>query len=1120
MNLERLTKFLLIVSVILVQLPLKAISFLTLKETQAYAAQFPEYVKPDNQDWLHPDYTSFHKENKPGLLRRVSSWFGFSYPVWDARKFKNVLKALVTVRERDELNGVFAEQYKPHKSDKCIIWGDLFGAFHSLVRDLTFLQEQGIINDQFKMIKPNYIFVFNGNVIDGSPYALETLTLVLRLLERNHSRVFYIRGYHEEKERWHNFGLAQDLKIRAQHVSREAIPLNDLLVRFFNTLPLALYLTHDAEKEIEAVLIANTEEAINTFDSLQASYVLSGNGKRRGFFKRTEEKQKEKRVAVKAYITSEDRSVTYHKTEGLTLLSSAGGVARWLLFSSPTEQSQKLYRFQYDAFAQLIAHNGIDSWTIGLFNQRVAAFDGFQESALYHVVSGWPIKMKNSLRERELYVGSTMDLSKGASPIGKKVLEGLELAFNREHTLNTIPGVIPEITTKDDEYTPIKTRSIVENMIKSGITTFIGSQGSPSLESYLDLIKEGKVLVLFPFTGAPDFRKPDLKYLIHYRGSYIREGQDLMDYAIKDMKAKKIAIFYQDDAFGRGALEGARQTLKEAGITNFIEVPHERNIIDYKKQAATITDFNPDTILFSTNTPAIRGLIRQMGVQYFVGKNLLGISVYEDAFERFLKDKGLTFTLIRVVPDPQTSELPIAREYRAWADQQNVPYDKVSFEQFINANIFFELLRMIDGPVTNEKIIEKAEHIKNYPFKGLLLNFNPETRELSDYLWLDTGKGDWILKSVKKDERVVNDEQVAVDSEEKREEKPQGSFRLATLTDFTKGTRQLGRAVQAGIELRFAQERSEGRTVPEIVFVDDQYTPAITRPEVDRLLKMGINTFLMPTGSPTLEVYLDLIKEGKILVLFPLSGAPIFRQKELTYVIHLRASYTDEGKALTEYALNTIHTKKLFIFYQNDAFGKGLLEAAKEVLRKNAIEWKAILYDRDEVNFVEQVRILETYDPDTIMFFSTATATKGLIRQMGVEKMRKKNMIGCSDLGEANFAQFMKKYQLSVIYACVVPNPATSAVPMVKQFRDGAKKKGIALDPLSLESYIASDLLFYVLSKINGRPTNQQIITQLEAIKDMDYKGILLNFDPRERTLIHSIWLDTGAPEWLQIPVG
>ena len=1100
---------------------LHGVALATLPEAQEYAAQYPEYdVSRDSDDWLRPDFSSFHKQNRPTVLRRLASWFGAAYPVWDARKFRTLLKQITTSREQDGFQGDFAERYKPHKDDKILIFGDLFGAFHSLVRDLTFLHDRGVITNSFKIAKPNYVLIFNGNVIDGSPYILETLTIVLRLMEKNPSRVFYVRGYHEEQERWHNFELARELQIRARHISREQIPLNDLLIRFFNTLPIALYLTHEVDDIVEAIFIGSDVGIAKKLDKQTLAHAL-GEDEKRGFFKFSKKQGESKRnVEIKAFITSEDRSINYHKTNGLTMLGAIGGSPSWLVFSAPTERSQNLYKFHYDAFAQVQAYNGMKDWTIALFNQRVPDLDGFNESEVFSLTTGQMIKKKKGVgKEQKVYFGATMDLSKGASPIGKKVKEGLELAFDKEHAVDTVPGIVPELTTYDDEYTPRQTRNAVDGMMKNGINIFIGSQGSASLESYLDLVRAGKVLVLFPFTGATIFRKPDLKNIIHYRGSYIREGEELIRYAIQDLKSKKIAIFYQDDAFGRGALEGARRELKDAGISNFLEVAHERNVVDYRKQAGKIRDFNPDTILFSTNAIAIRGLIRQMGVQYFAGKKLLGLSVYEDAFERFLKDKGLTFILIRMVPDPKTSDLEIVKQYREWANRKNITYDKVSLEQFINANILFEILRTIEQPVTSEKIIAAAEKMKNYPLKGLVLDFNPETRELSKDLWLDTGHGAWLVKS----NRDVHQEPPELVEQPATIDREGADFRVGTLTDFSKGTKRIGKAVRAGIELRLGESdaKSDAKKAglpPQVVFVDDQYTPSITRQEVEKLLESGINTLLMPTGSPTLEVYIDLVKEGKLLVLFPLTGAPIFRKPELTNIIFLRASYDEEGRALTNYAIEKMRAKKLLLFYQDDSFGQGLLNASLEVLKAHEdVSFKEVAYERNDVNFQSQVKVIKEYDPDTILFFSTATAAQSLIRQLGVANLMGKKLLGCSDLGETKFVNFIRDTNLELVYASVVPNPETSDIEIVKRFREAAKRKNVALNPLSLESYIATDLLLRALNNIQGDVTNTKIIEQLTSIKDENYKGLKLKFDPEERTLIHSIWFDTGKPEWEEV---
>ena len=91
----------------------------------------------------------------------------------------------------------------------------------------------------------------------------------------------------------------------------------------------------------------------------------------------------------------------------------------------------------------------------------------------------------------------------------------------------------------------------------------------------------------------------------------------------------------------------------------------------------------------------------------------------------------------RIVPNFHTEKLRIIDEYKAAIDKIGEPYTYESFEAYINANIFFLLLSKIEWPLTKEKIIAAAESIKDLNFKGLYLNFNPKTRELSDKVWID-----------------------------------------------------------------------------------------------------------------------------------------------------------------------------------------------------------------------------------------------------------------------------------------------------------------------------------------------------------------------------------------------
>ena len=761
----------LIMAILLYAAPtVQARVFTRLSQAEAYALYYSEKVEPDNKDWVRPDFSSAYTERKPNFLQRLAANIGFTTNKFDMDSFKSLIRKITKERKKYGCDKEMPlEKVQPAEGDRFMIWCDLQGAFHSLLRDLSYLKSQGVINDYFKILKPNYYFVFNGNIVGGSAFQFEMLTLLLQLMNVNPKKIFYTKGM--EERRWHNFALFTELKVRVGKELDKLTEIRTLIDNFFSTLPFALYLTHEVPKELQVVVIGNNDYVRK---HLARNYLgqLGKDGECPGFFeyeKPMKISDEIKKISVLSFITGEDRSLEYRKTKGLTMGGTVAGALSWVIFSSPTTRSQTLYRFFYDAFAELVVQGNVNEWSISLINQQLPDKKGFVSKERYNLTTAESVNEEASI-DTQLILGATLDLSRVARSIGKKIQEGLILSFYEERARDSVPGVVIKLITADDEYSPRKTRREVERLLEEKkIDIFIGSQGSATLESYLDLIKAGKIVVLFPYTGAPLFRKPELKNIIHYRGSYEYEGEALLAYALDKLKSKKIAIVYQNDVFGRGALKGAQNVIKKHGVKNVVEIPFARQSRTFSRIANQIEKANPDTIIFFTLATAIRGIIHRMGVEYFVDRRLLGLSVYEDAFERFLKDKGLRFILTRVVPDPHRSDLEIAKEYRELADMRNVPYDKISFEEFINAQILFEILRNIKGPITKEKIIAFAETMKKYPLKGLMLNFNPQTRELSDTLWLDPGEGEWIKQSTTRppEQHSNNPQSAPIASEQK-----------------------------------------------------------------------------------------------------------------------------------------------------------------------------------------------------------------------------------------------------------------------------------------------------------------------------------------------------------------
>ncbi len=171
------------------------------------------------------------------------------------------------------------------------------------------------------------------------------------------------------------------------------------------------------------------------------------------------------KVRVRAVIKGEDRLVSYHKTTGLFMTSTKKGATAWVGFSSPVERSQRLFDFYYDAFMMLSITDGLDNWTLTLFNQDTKSLNGFEQSPRYNIITGQSIEtdmasdMKHADSDKiKITFGSTMDLSKSASTIGKPFKQGMELAFNKARKEGGVGAFIPHVKVFDDAYTPNETR--------------------------------------------------------------------------------------------------------------------------------------------------------------------------------------------------------------------------------------------------------------------------------------------------------------------------------------------------------------------------------------------------------------------------------------------------------------------------------------------------------------------------------------------------------------------------------------------------------------------------------------------------------------------------------------
>jgi len=355
--------------------------FRTLEELEIYTKNSAELVPLDSSNTIKPEFNNYYKKFTQTYSKTAGekiTWLCAKIglkkqPLWSISAFKKLLERATKIHTDKNAQGNFVTKIEGTDRSKFIVFGNIQGALHSLTRDLIKLKELGIIDNNFKITQPNYYIIFNGDIIDRSPYTLESLTVALKLITTNPEYVIYIRGHHEEGNYWQEHTLKAELLIRASAISKETIPLEKEINSFFSTLPLALYISMPPHNNRDFVRISRfgfgenqlleeskyTEFLQKKSPDVLASYVIKDQA--------TEDAEVEEKIKIRALIKAEKKRQEFQAMEGLRLLPPDQGITSWNVLSCPTVVYGTALKFFNDAFVIITPGKTVEDWDITLY---------------------------------------------------------------------------------------------------------------------------------------------------------------------------------------------------------------------------------------------------------------------------------------------------------------------------------------------------------------------------------------------------------------------------------------------------------------------------------------------------------------------------------------------------------------------------------------------------------------------------------------------------------------------------------------------------------------------------------------------------------------------------------
>ena len=352
--------------------------------------------------------------------------------------------------------------------------------------------------------------------------------------------------------------------------------------------------------------------------------------------------------------------------------------------------------------------------------------------------------------DTRIVLGQSAALTGPASQLGLQFQAGAKLAFDQVNAQGGIGRRTIELRSLDDGYEPDRCAENTRKLIADEVFALFGYIGTPTSLAALPLFTKERVPFFGPFTGAEALRQPFNRLIFHVRASYYDET-GLIVRQLTNLGLKKIAVFYQNDAYGKAGLDGVTRALAELKLAPVATATVERNSTDVKAAVDKLVPATPDAVVQIAAYAGSAAFVRAARKAGFGGTFYNVSFVGTQALADELCKDGAGVVVSQVVPSPYQPSRQITREFleaiKKGGDKVQPNYS--SMEGYLAARVFTEGLRQAQasGKITRESFITGTESIGNQVISGFPVSFSATSHAASKFVEMSMLTGDGRVRT-------------------------------------------------------------------------------------------------------------------------------------------------------------------------------------------------------------------------------------------------------------------------------------------------------------------------------------------------------------------------------------
>lgn len=340
------------------------------------------------------------------------------------------------------------------------------------------------------------------------------------------------------------------------------------------------------------------------------------------------------------------------------------------------------------------------------------------------------------ITDTTITLGMSAPLSGPSGIYGKELKEGALAYFNQLNANGGINGRKVELIALDDSYetekTVANTRKLIHEDKVFALMAYYGS--SPTTEA-MKVFSEAKVPLLGTISGAGSLRTPVNRYMFHLRASYADETEAIVNHMV-GLGITQIAVFYQNDGFGKSGLEGVVAALARHKLKPVAAGSVERNSLDVSTAVSQIAKANPQAVIMVTlykPTTVFARQLRAMGqMPQLTTLSPIGADVL---ITEMGPKEAHGIGISQVMPYPWNDTIPLVREYQKalQAYAKGSKYGYYGIEGYINARLVAEALKRTGKDLTRERLVNTLEN-GAFDMGGYKLNYSSTSHNGSRFV--------------------------------------------------------------------------------------------------------------------------------------------------------------------------------------------------------------------------------------------------------------------------------------------------------------------------------------------------------------------------------------------------